>query len=131
MLVVSPPSKEFSQVVEGLVLEYLESNLKKWEIPKSALYITPFVKCRTKSPTKKSIETCYKWLRAEIELFQPKAVIIIGNHNQIKLVDAIDNKCVRVSIPHSLYELATNSGTKYATDTLFSTIRKYIELQAV
>lgn len=127
MLVVSPPSKEFSQVVEGLVLEYLESNLKKWNIPKSALYITPFVKCRTKSPTKKSIETCYQWLRNEIELFKPKAVFLIGNHAYIKLVDAIDNKCVRISIPHSLWELTTNSGTKHATDTLFSTIKGYLD----
>ena len=124
MLVITPPSKEYVQIVDGLSLEYLESNLKKWKINKSDLYITPYIKCRTSSITKMSMKKCSQWLEKEIELFKPKAIFIIGSHTQVKLL-SVDNAIV---IPHSLYELATNSGTKKSTDYLFSEMRKYIEL---
>lgn len=123
MLVITPPSKEYLQLVDGLSLEYLESNLKKWNINKSDLYITPYVKCRTSSITKTAVKNCSKWLEKEIELFKPKAIFIIGSYTQVKLL-SVNNAIV---IPHSLYELATNSGTKKSTDYLFSEIRKYVE----
>ena len=122
MLVINPPKKEYSQLVEGLSLEYLESNLKKWDINKSDVYITPFVKCRTSIVTKTSINKCLQWLKNEIELFKPKAIFIIGNHTQVKLIN-VPNTTV---IPHSLYELATNSATKKSTDFLFSEMRKSV-----
>lgn len=122
MLVISPPSKEFSQLVEGLSLEYLEQNLKKWNISKSDVYITPFVKCRTSSVTKTSVNKCQQWLDFEIELFKPKAIFLIGSHTQVKMMNVND----AIIIPHSLYELATNSGTKKSTDYLFSEMSKFL-----
>lgn len=122
MLIIGPPSKEYTQLVDGLALEYLESNLKKWNIEKSNLYITPFIKCRTSSITKTSVKKCLQWLENEIELFKPKAIFLIGSHTQVKMMN-VKNAIV---IPHSLCELATNSGTKKFTDYLFSEMRKSV-----
>lgn len=76
MIVIDNPKKQKLFLIDGLELEYLERNLKKYGISKSDLYITPYVKC-ARPVTKKAVTECSSWLMQEILTFNPKLVVLL------------------------------------------------------
>lgn len=66
----------------GRAGELLEGLLKDVGISRKDVYITNAVHCRppdNRTPKKKEIEACKRWLEAEIAAVKPKYVLILGN----------------------------------------------------
>ncbi|MGC9515541.1 uracil-DNA glycosylase [Methanocrinis sp.] len=60
----------------------LDSCLNDAGIERSRVFITNVVKCRppeNRRPRKAEVEACWPYLEAQIELVEPKAVILMGN----------------------------------------------------
>lgn len=131
MIVIDNNTSESSFLIDGLKLEYLEKNLKKYDIDKSDLYITPLVKC-ARRPTLKSFNECRDWLQEELEEFKPKAVIFISafiltqfseqKNCPIKVIATSSEIWYHIS----LNKLANSTAEdKKYTDVIFTKIKEY------
>lgn len=126
IIVISPITREFSPLVDGLSLEFLERWLAVYSISKTDVYITPYVKCRTKTITKKSTEQCCDWLKNEIEFFKPKAVFILAPKSHFKFIKYPQETIPVYEVQHSLHELSTNFKTTPIANNLFKAMKDII-----
>lgn len=65
----------------GKAGKHLDGLLAKAGISRDDVYITNRVKCRppqNRDPMPKEREACFDWLTAEIEVVQPRAVLLLG-----------------------------------------------------
>lgn len=83
MLVVDNPKKEQTLLIDGLVLEYLEKNIRAYGLLKNDFYITPYVKCGRKAGKKAEAE-CSKWISKEISILKPNHTIFLVNGPDIE-----------------------------------------------
>lgn len=123
MIVIDNNASESSFLIDGLKLEYLEKNLKKYGIDKSDLYITPLVKCARK-PTVKSFKECRNWLQEEVDEFRPYAVILISAFNVNEFSFLVKNGVVWYKVSLNKLANSTSEDNKY-TDAIFKVIKGY------
>lgn len=127
MIVITPQTKEFVPLIDGLTLEFIEKSFKSFGINKSDVYITPYVKCRTKTETKKSAKQCSEWLEKEYKLFKPRAVFIVGPKSKIANMNSLSSIVPTYCITHSFYELSTNFKTTDISNYMFKTMKEFID----
>lgn len=122
IMIIIDNSKD-NNLIDGIILEYLNKNLSKYDIQKSDLYITPLVKCPSKY-NKSEFKECSKWIDIEYNHFKPKMVIYLTSHKIDKDFSPISNSII---YNISLHKLATNSATdrKYS-EKIFKTIKETI-----
>lgn len=118
MIVINGPSKEQPILITGLILEYLEKNLRLYGINKSDLYITPYVKCGRK-PTKKALEACKDWVIEEMDLLNPRLVVTLVGDEEYSDFGIV------TSYPTTLYDLTNRTkDDKQWTKRIFESIKQ-------
>ncbi len=68
----------------GTAGKFLNEMLESIKMKREDIYITNIVKYRppnNRDPDQKEKEQCADWLRAELELIQPKLIIFLGRHS--------------------------------------------------
>lgn len=74
---------------EGEKIKVINILLKAVGIPREKVFITYLVKCRSqiKNVTEESIDICFEYLKTEISILKPKAIIAMGGEVFTKLTD--------------------------------------------
>jgi uracil-DNA glycosylase len=69
--------------------KFLDELLSSISLSRKDIYITNMVKCRPPSnrdPEPEEIETCRDWLDKQIELINPKIIVVLGRHSMAKFM---------------------------------------------
>lgn len=80
----APGSKEdmTGRPFVGQAGKYLNQLLDEIKLPRVSIFITNIVKCRppgNRNPSMVEIETCFPYLKAQLELIKPKIICTLGN----------------------------------------------------
>lgn len=125
MIIIDNNVSESIFLIDGIKLEYLEKNIKLYNINKSSLYITPMVKCARK-PTVKSMRQCLNWISEEMRVLNPERVIMISSNFDISYCASFPKPIDWYDVSLAKLASSTAMDTKY-TDAIFRKIKQYCD----
>ena len=125
MIIIDNNVSESIFLIDGIKLEYLEKNIKLYNINKSNLYITPMIKCARK-PTVKSMKACLNWISEEMRVLNPERIIMISSNFDVSYRTTFPKSIEWYDVSLAKLASSTAMDTKY-TDTIFRKIKQYCD----
>jgi uracil-DNA glycosylase family 4 len=125
MIIIDNNVSESIFLIDGIKLEYLEKNIKLYNINKSNLYITPMIKCARK-PTVKSMNACLNWISEEMKVLKPEHIIMLSSNFDVSYCTTFPKPIEWYDVSLAKLASSTAMDTKY-TDTIFRKIKQYCD----
>ena len=82
----------------GAAGKFLTELIESIDLTRDEVYIANVVKCRppnNRDPLPDEVETCWPWLKLQIELIKPKIVVLLGRHSLARFLPS-----ARISADH-------------------------------